>query len=165
MTQMEIVNALSAAMSAEITCFEAYVAAQRSFTSAVRSRDWAALQMAIGLQDELARAIAAKEGERAEAFELLRARTAGEAGGMYRVAMLVPEPERSELTDLYRRLKLAAMRAKFENASAGDYAASNRDLLRAVLEELFPEKKHRMYGKSGKAVQPDLDALLLNTAL
>jgi hypothetical protein len=77
----------------------------------------------------------------------------------------VPEPERTQLTDLFRRLKLAAMRAKFENASAGDYAQGNRDLLRAVLEELFPEKKHRMYGRSGKPVQPDLDALLLNTAL
>jgi hypothetical protein len=165
MTQMETVYALSAAMSAEIACFEAYVAAQRSFTSAVKARDWAALQTAIGIQDELARAIARQESVRSEAFELLRAQTGCDASGMYRLALLVPEPERSELTDLYRRLKLAAMRAKFENASAGDYAAGNRDLLRAVLEELFPEKKHRMYGKSGQAVQPDLDALLLNTAL
>lgn len=165
MSQIETVYALSAAMSAEISCFEAYVAAQRSFTAAVQARDWTALQTAIGIQNELARAIAAKEGERAEAFELLRAQTGCDAGGMYRVALLVREPERGELTDLYRRLKLAAMRAKFENASAGDYAAGNRDLLRAVLEELFPEKKHRMYGKSGQAVQPDLDALLLNTAL
>jgi hypothetical protein len=121
--------------------------------------------MAIGIQDELARAIAGKESVRAETFELLRAQAGCEASGIYRVALLVPEPERSELTDLYRRLKLAAMRAKFENASAGDYAATNRNLLRAVLEELFPEKKHRMYGKSGQTVQPDLDALLLNTAL
>jgi hypothetical protein len=165
MTQMETVLALSSAMSAEISCFEAYVAAQRSFTTAIRARDWTALQTAIGIQDEVARAIAFKEGERAEAFELLRAKTGCDAGGMYQVALLVPEPGRSELTDLYRRLKLAAMRAKFENASAGDYAAANRNLLRAVLEELFPEKKHRMYGKSGKAIQPDLDALLLNTAL
>jgi len=165
MTQMENVFALSAAMSAEVACFEAYVAAQRSFTTALRGRDWEALQTAIGIQDDLARAIAAKESLRAEAYERLRAQTGCDAGGIYRVALLVPEPERSELTDLYRRLKLAAMRAKFENASAGDYATSNRELLRAVLEELFPEKKHRMYGKSGKAVQPELDALLLNTAL
>ena len=165
MTQMETVYALRNAMSAEMACFEAYVAAQRSFAAAMEARDWTSLQMAIGIQDELARAIAAKESERAETFELLRAQTGCEAGGIYRVALLVPEPERSELTDLYRRLKLAAMRAKFENASAGDYAAGNRELLRAVLEELFPEKKHRMYGKSGQAVQPDLDALLLNTAL
>jgi hypothetical protein len=165
MTQMETVYALSAAMSAEIACFEAYVAAQRSFSAAVEARDWVSLQMAMGIQDELARAIATKEGQRAEIFERLRAQTACDAGGFYRIALLVPEPERGELTDLYRRLKLAAMRARFENASAGDYAAGNRDLLRAVLEELFPEKRHRMYGKSGQAVQPDLDALLLNTAL
>jgi hypothetical protein len=165
MPQMESVYALSRAMSAEIACFEAYVAAQRSFSAAVQARDWIALQTAIGIQDDLARAIAEQEGARAEAFERLRAETGCEVGGLYRVALLVPEPERTELTDLYRRLKLAAMRAKFENASAGDYAAANRELLRAVLEELFPEKKHRMYGKSGRSVQPDLDALLLNTAL
>jgi hypothetical protein len=165
MTQIETVYALSSAMSEEIDCFEAYIGAQRAFTAAVQGRDWGALQTAIGLQEELARAVAEKESERAEAFELLRAQTGCDAGGIYRVALLVPEPERSELTDLYRRLKLSAMRAKFENASAGDYAAGNRELLRAVLEELFPEKKHRMYGKSGKALQPELDALLLNTAL
>ena len=112
-----------------------------------------------------ARAIAWQESERTEAFERLRAQAGCDGGGIYRVALLVSEPERSELTDLYRKLKLAAMRAKFENASAGDYAAGNRELLRAVLEELFPEKKHRMYGKSGRTVQPELDALLLNTAL
>jgi hypothetical protein len=165
MPQMETVYALSSAMSAEIACFEAYLAAQRSFTEALVSRDWTALQTAMGIQDELARAIADKESVRAEAFETLRAQTGCDAGGMYRVALLVPEPERSELTDLYRRLKLAAMRAKFENASARDYASGNRDLLRAVLEELFPEKKHKVYGRSGRAVQPELDAVLLNTAL
>jgi hypothetical protein len=165
MTQMETVYALERAMSAEIARFEAYVAAQRSFIAAIKARDWTALQTAIGVQDDISRSIADEEAKRAEAFELLRAQTGCDAGGIYRVALLVSEPERSQLTDLYRRLKLAAMRAKFENASAGDYAAGNRDLLRAVLEELFPEKKHRMYGKSGRAVQPDLDALLLNTAL
>lgn len=164
MTQMETVYALEAAMSAEIACFEAYVAAQRSFLSAMKSRDWQALETAIGIQDELTRAIAHKESERTEAFERLRADSACDESGMYRVALCVPEPERSELTDLYRRLKLAAMRAKFENASAGDYAASNRDLLKAVLEELFPEKKHKTYGRTGRTVQVDLDAVFLNTA-
>jgi hypothetical protein len=162
---METVYALSAAMSAEIACFEAYVAAQRSFITAMKDRDWKTLETAIGIQDELTRAIAQKESERAEAFERLRADSGCDESGLYRLALCVPEPERSELTDLFRRLKLAAMRAKFENASAGDYATGNRDLLRAILEELFPEKKHRIYGRSGKTVQPDLDALLLNTAL
>ena len=43
MSQMETVYALSNAMSAEIACFEAYVAAQRSFAAAVEARDWTSL--------------------------------------------------------------------------------------------------------------------------
>jgi hypothetical protein len=161
----DTVGTLAAAMGAEIACFEAYVAAQRSFAGAMRSRDWPALESAMGLLDELAAALADRESVRAECYERLRAELGCEVGGFYRLALLVPEPRRTDLTDLYRRLKIAAMRAKFENASAGDYAAGNRDLLRAVLEELFPEKKGRIYGRSGRALQPGLDSLLLNTAL
>ena len=62
-------------------------------------------------------------------------------------------------------IKLAALRAKFEDASAGDYAAENKSFLKAVIEEIFPEKRCRIYGKSGRAVQPELDAIVLNTAL
>ncbi len=57
------------------------------------------------------------------------------------------------------------MRAKLENAALGDYAAASRDLLGAVLDELFPEKKGKIYGRSGRTIQPGHDALLLNTAL
>jgi len=156
---------LIAAMAAEIACFEAYVASQRSFNSALRERDWIALQTAMELLDEISRTLADRESARAEAFECLRAELGCEASGLYRLALLVPEPRRSDLIDLYRRLKIAAMRARFENASASDFASGNRDLLRAVLEELFPEKRGRIYGRSGRAVQPGLDSLVLNTAL
>lgn len=165
MLQPETVGTLAAAMRAEIACFEAYVAAERSFAGALRDRDWIALQTAMDLIDEIMRALSSREEVRAEAFELLRAGLGCEDEGFYRVALRVPEPDRSELTDLYRRLKLAAMRARFETAAARDYATGNRELLRAVLEELFPEKRGRIYGRTGQAVQPGLDALLLNTAL
>lgn len=161
----ETIGTLIAAMRDEIACLEAYVAAERSFAGAIRDRDWIALQTAMDLIDEIMRAVASREGVRAESFELLRAKLGCEGENLYRVALRVPEPQRSELTDLYRRLKLAAMRARFETAAAKDYATSNRDLLRAVLDELFPEKRGRIYGRSGQAVQPGLDALLLNTAL
>jgi hypothetical protein len=57
------------------------------------------------------------------------------------------------------------MRARLENEGLGDYAMASRDLLGAVLEELFPDKKGKIYGRSGKAIQRGHDALLLNTAL
>jgi len=160
----ETVQTLAAAMRAEIACFEAFVAAERSFSSALRDRDWIALQTAMDLIDEITRALADREGVRAQSFELLRAELGCEEEGLYRVALRVEEPDRTELTDLFRRLKLSAMRARFESAATSDYAMSNRELLRAVLEELFPEKRGRIYGRSGQAVQPGLDALLLNAS-
>ncbi|HTX71605.1 MAG TPA: flagellar export chaperone FlgN [Rectinemataceae bacterium] len=163
--QQDTVGTLIGAMATEIACFEAYIASQRAFNSALRDRDWVALQTAMELLDEISSSLAERESARAEAFERLRAELNCEASGLYRLALLVAEPSRSELTDLYRRLKIAAMRAKFENASASDFAAGNRDLLRAVLEELFPEKRGRIYGRSGRTVQPGLDSLVLNTAL
>jgi hypothetical protein len=159
------VGTLIAAMTAEIACFEAYIASQRSFSSALKDRDWVSLQTEMGLLDEISKALAERESVRAEAFELLRAELECGDSGLYRLALHVPEPQRSELTDLYRRLKISAMRAKFENASASDFAGGNRDLLRAILEELFPEKRGNIYGRSGKAVRPGMDSLVLNTAL
>ncbi len=155
---------LAMAMSDEIACFEAYVAGQRGFSAALRGREWPGLQAAMVELDKLASGLAECESLRAEAFERLRAELGCEVGGMYRVALLVSEPMRTQLTDLYRQLKLSAMRAKFENASAGDYAAGNRDLLRAVLDELFPEKKGHIYGRSGKKIQNGLDSVILNSA-
>jgi hypothetical protein len=165
MIQQDTIRALAIAMSAEIACFEAFLAAQRSFSAALRERDWGSLQIAMGLQGELAGALSECEKARSASFDRLRTALGCENVGLYRAALLVPEPERTELTDLYRRLKLSAMRAKFENASASEHAVGNRELLRGVLEELFPEKKGRIYGRSGHALQPGLDALLLNTAL
>jgi len=165
MVQLETARDLATAMAAEIACFEAYIATQKSFSSAIRERDWTSLQTAMSIMEDLARAIAARESLRADLFERLRARLGCEAGGLYRLALLLPEPERSELTDLYRRLKITAMRARFENASAGDLSAGNRDLLKAVIEELFPEKKVRIYGKSGRALQSESGALVLDAAL
>ncbi|MGO8692960.1 MAG: flagellar export chaperone FlgN [Rectinemataceae bacterium] len=161
----DTVRTLIAAMSAEIACFEAYIASQRSFSSALKDRDWVSLQAAMSLLEDISRTLAERESVRAEAFELLRAELDCEGDGLYRLALHVSEPHRTELTDLYRRLKISAMRAKFENASASDYAGDNRDLLRAILEELFPEKRGNIYGRSGKTVRPGMDSLVLNTAL
>lgn len=164
---LETVAALAAALEAEIATFDAFAEGQRAFSAAIQSRDWLALERSSKLLESLSAHLGAVEGERAEAEASLR-RELGLSGrdeGFYRLVQLVPEPERGALADLFRRLKIGAMRAKFENRAAGDYASANRELLGSVLEELFPEKKGRIYGRSGRAVQPDRGAILLDAAL
>ncbi len=171
MSTLETAASLAAAIEGEIAGFDAYVEAQKAFSAALRGRDWPALQETTNLLESLAAHLGEVEAARAEAEAALRAalglqpRSEGEMEGFYRLISLLPEPERSALADLYRRLKICVMRAKFENRAAGDYATAQRALLGSVLEELFPEKKGRIYGRAGKTIQAGHDAILLDAAL
>lgn len=162
---VQSVTALAAAMEGEIVCLEAYVEGQKAFATALKDRDWGSLQAAMDGLEARARNLQAVETLRVEAEAALRRETGCPDGGLYRLALSVPEPERTELTDLFRKLKVTAMRAKFENVSASSFARENKDLLGGVLEELFPEKRGKIYGRSGHALPAGHDSLVLNTAL
>lgn len=155
---------LVAAMEAEAEALDGYVEGQKDFAQAIRDRDWPRLQACMSRLQGLAEEIARIEADRAEAEAALRAELGCDEAGFYRLAFHVSEPERSLLADLYRRLKIAAMRARLETASSGEYAAGSRELLGAVLEELFPEKKGRIYGRTGRAREPEAGAMVLNAA-
>lgn len=159
------ISSLAAAMESEISVFDAYVEGQKRFAGALRDRDWRGLQESMSLLEGISLRLSEIETARAAAEAGLRAATGCKEESFYRLALLVPEPERTRLTDLYRRLKIGAMRARFENETAGEYAEGSKNLLGSVLEELFPEKKGKIYGRSGRAVQAGQDALVLNTAL
>lgn len=182
MMTLDAATALSASMEAEIDIFDAYVEAQAAFASSLRERDWKSFEESTNLLESLSTDLSATEAERCRAEGTLRVAIAfdrGEVGfdrnetfeastsseGFYRLIRSVPEPERTRLADRFRQLKICVMRTRFENQAVGDYAVANRELLGQVLEELFPEKKGRIYGRSGHAVQPGRDAILLDAAL
>jgi hypothetical protein len=152
-------------MEDEIFCLEGYVEVQKAFADALRERDWQALQACMNRLEEITSRLAEVEKTRAAAETVLREGCGCCEAGFYHLALYVPEPERTALTDNYRKLKLSAMRARFENKSAGEYAKGSSELLGSVLEELFPEKKGRIYGRSGRPVMAGHDALVLNTGV
>lgn len=165
MVSKESVANLVASMEGEIACLEDYICGQKAFSAALKDREWVALQAAMDGLEALSRKLGAFELLRDQAETAIRAETDCADQGFYRLALLIQEPERTFVTDLYRRLKLTAMRARFENKASESYASGSRDLLGAVLEELFPEKRGRIYGPSGRAVASGHDSLVLNTAL
>jgi len=156
---------LMGAMRREAEAFDHYVEGQREFEKAMLARDWPGLERAMARLEGSSAEITDAEATRASFETFYRLETGIMTGSTTALAFAIPEPERSAFTDLHRRLRVAAMRARLENDSLGEYATASRNLLGAVLEELFPEKKGRMYGKSGRTVQPGHDALVLNTAL
>ncbi|MDA8408848.1 MAG: hypothetical protein M0001_00490 [Treponema sp.] len=156
---------LLAAIESEIGGFEACVAVQKDFEKTIEARDWMALQAAMASLDGCLAEIARLEECRAGAEALLRADIGAPGEGIPGLLFHVTEPARSQLSDLHRRLRVAAMRVRLENAAIGDYAKSSGELLGEVLRELFPDKKGKIYGPSGRAVEPGHDAILLNTAM
>ena len=160
----DLIRKLMIAMALEAERLDLYIEKQRIFARAMRNRDWQALQMARAVVEGISESIAAAEADRAMAEADLRAELHCADEGLYRLALHVREPLRTDLTDYYRKLKISAMRARLETEMTEDYAAGKRELLGSVLEELFPEKKGRIYGRSGKALQPESGALVLNTA-
>jgi hypothetical protein len=161
----EKLETLMTAMEREAEAFDNCIEAQRKFAQALESRDWPGLTRAMEALEERSREISRVEADRITAESFMRLDLGLERGGILEIAMAISEPERTRLTDLHRRLRISAMRVRLENGSLGDYAAASRSLLGTVLEELFPEKKGNIYGKSGRVVHPGHDAILVNTAL
>lgn len=156
---------LFAAIEREIGGFEACVAVQKEFEKAIEDRNWLALQAAMASLDDRFSEIGRLEERRSSAEALLRADIGAPGEGIPGLLFHVTEPARSQLADLHRRLRVASMRVRLENAAIGDYARTSRELLGEVLRELFPDKKGKIYGRSGRAVEPGHDAILLNTAM
>ncbi|HUX37713.1 MAG TPA: hypothetical protein VMV44_07385 [Rectinemataceae bacterium] len=156
---------LLSAMEREIAAFDACVAVQKEFSEAVEKRDWPGLETSMGRLDDRFAEIHRVETLRSDAETLLRNELGAPGTGIPSLLFLVPEPSRSLLSDMHRQLRVAAMRVRLENGSIGDYARANRNLLGEVLRELFPDKKGKIYGRSGRAVEPGHDAILLNTAM
>jgi len=156
---------LLSAMEGEISAFEACVAVQKEFARAMEARDWPSLESAMGRLDERFAETRRLEARRDEAEAELRRELGAPGEGISSLLFHVSEPSRTLLADQHRKLRVAAMRVRLENGAIGDYASASRNLLGDILRELFPEKKGKIYGRSGKAVEPGHDAILLNTAM
>ncbi len=150
----------------ETSALEKYLEERKVLSDSIRRRDWPALQDVLLRIEGIALLAEATERNRGAIWEEILAETGlPPDSSVYRVALGVPEPDRSVLSDAYRRLKIAALRARVENEALGEYVGETAVTLRTVVEELFPDQKGRMYGKSGRAVAAGPRPIVLDTAL
>jgi len=145
---------------------DAFVDDQRAVAGAVRARDWPRLQKALEKAVNAAELVALRETVRHDAWaEFLD--DIGEApdATVFRASLALPLEYRSVLNDAYRALRLSALRARVENDALSGFVGEASSTLRQAIETLFPDRKGRMYGKSGKPQSVRSGALILDTAL
>jgi uncharacterized protein (DUF1684 family) len=142
-----------------------FVEAQRMVSQAVRNRDWPGLELAIKRAGAWATMVAGAERARENSWQTLLAGLALPTdSSVFRVSLALPVEQRSMLTDTHRNLKLATMRARIENEALADFVGNSASTLSAAIEALYPERKVKIYGRSGKAQKDQAGAMVLNAA-
>ena len=142
-----------------------FVEAQRTVAASVRARDWPKLEVSIKMAGAYATMVSAAEFGREEAWKALLAKLGLPAdSSVFRVSLAVSMEYRSLLTDAYRALRLAAMRARIENEALSEFVGTSASTLNEAIEALYPERKGKIYGRTGRTRKNPAGAMILDAA-
>lgn len=158
-TLVNLTNSQAAALDIFLEC-------QREVSRAVRQRAWSCLELALEKAGAAADAVQSAEKDRMEAwYDFLCESGLPDNSSVFRASLSLPLELRASLNDAYRALRLSAMRARIENESLSAFVGSSAETLHKAIETVFPERKGRIYGKSGKTSHAGSSAMVLDTAL
>lgn len=150
----------------QVVALDTFVEDQRAVAGAVRARNWPALERALERAAAAAERVSSTEKTRAEAWiAFLYDIGLPDESTVFRASLALPLEFRSTLNDAYRSLRLSAMRARIENDALSGFVGSAAETLREAMEALFPERKCRTYGKTGRTRHAETGAMILDTAL
>jgi hypothetical protein len=157
---------LIALMQEEIALLDLYLAREEELKKALFDRDWRTLDSSIRLMDEASNRINSLEIARDRVFGEFRLECGADNGcGFYRAVLSLPEPERMGMNELYRALKLAAVRVRIRTAALDDYLKNEQGTIRGILGELYPDRRGKTYSRTGKSRENGSEALVLNHTL
>lgn len=150
----------------QAAALDAFVLVQRTIVQAVRSRDWPALEKSLERAAGAAEAVSAAEALRSDAWHrFLDDMRLPVDSTVFRASLSLPLEYRTALNDAYRGLRLSAMRARIENEALSGFVGNAASTLRLAMEAIFPERKGRIYGKTGRPHHATSGAMILDTAL
>jgi hypothetical protein len=155
-------------------------AAQKQVREAVVKREWADFEK---LQARLGRIGAELEGLEGERKALFGGQSPSGSGnspevpgipgtpgvneetGFYRLIAGLSPAEQRDLTGKYRELRLAGLRVRIHNDNLLAYIAGIRSAMSAFIESVFPDRKGRVYSRSGAVVPQDMRSMVLDRSL
>lgn len=148
-----------AVLDSELEALIEAEAAQSLVNEAVKQRNWIDFNAAIEVVKSLA--------GRVEALEQKRLALTPEAAGggkerFYVFARRFSGEEQKTLCELYRSVKFEAAKLRFSAEALSAYLGESRALVSGLLEAVFPEKRGKIYGKSGVERSAGLGGIVLD---
>ncbi|HON88198.1 MAG TPA: flagellar export chaperone FlgN [Spirochaetia bacterium] len=150
----------------ESSALAEFITAQSDMRTAIFDRDWLLLQEAYEKATRSAETVNMCEKNRCQAWEKL-CNAFGLPGTATRQELLacIPEPYNSMIRDAVLNIKVMATRAKIENDALRAFAQSSSESIGAIMQELFPEQKGKLYGRKGTLRHAESMPIVIDTSL
>jgi hypothetical protein len=162
---MTVYDACSQVLGRETELLCDIEAAQKRVWDAVVKREWADFEALMAGMGKIGAELGRLEDERTGLVRELAADSGGGGDDFYGMAALLPARERHELMEKYRGLKMAGLRVRTANESLVAYMAGIKTTMAGFIEAAFPDRKGRVYSRSGAVVPQDMRSMVLNRRL
>ena len=131
---------------------------------AVINRDWNGFEANFSKLGKIGEEFTVLEHERERVFAgILTESSAPER--FYSLTAGLPPEQRSELTEIYRNLKLETMKVRIWGETIMNYITGARATLAGIFEIAFPDRKGKIYTPYGMPVSHDMRSMVLNRTL
>ncbi len=145
----------------ETALLERLGSAQESVRRAAFARDWSNMDSLLACLDEYGNSFELLEAERVRIFSELGDGSKN-SGSFYAIAARLESPQRKELTELYRRLKLDTLKVRLANDALSSYLNAARATLSGFLDAAFPDRRGRIYSRRGAAVHAEMRSIVID---
>jgi hypothetical protein len=162
---MSVYAVCSQVLGREIELLCDIEAAQKRVWDAVVKREWTDFEALMAGMGLIGAELGRLEDQRMGLVKELTADSGGRGDDFYALTAPLPAPERHELTEKYRGLKMAGLRVRMANESLLAYMAGIKTTMAGFIEAAFPDRKGRVYSRSGAVVPQDMRSMVLNRSL
>ncbi|MDR2394280.1 MAG: hypothetical protein LBD93_09025 [Treponema sp.] len=146
---------------------------QESVRNAVIKREWTDFESLLSTMNQYGDQFQVLEAERATLLSncLEGDTTPAKKGNkdtkpsFYSLVSRFPEQDRNGLTEMYRNLKLRALKIRMANESLVVYLDEAKTLINSFLEAACPERKTQFYSRWGTKVAMDARSMMVNHSL
>ena len=128
---------------------------------AVVNRDWTDFEGHFSELGRLGEEFTALEAEREGFFAEINGKP-GDILGFYAFASQLPPDQRGEITEIYRNLKLEALKIQVSGDTLMGFIAGARTTLAGFFEIAFPDRGGKLYTPHGIPVSHDMRSMVLN---
>jgi hypothetical protein len=153
-------NLCSQILTREIDLLDSIALIQNDVRNAVINRQWIDFEDHSANLDAVGLLFESLEEERIIAFDRQTNWT-----HFYTAVSYLPDEERQNLTLLYRNLKLKTFKIRATSDALGIYLNEAKNTVTAFIGAAFPDRRGRLYGRTGAQIPIDMRSMVLDTSV